>query len=147
MNVCVMKKIPFFSNSCISKNFLLKFYFFLHKFNKPPTKNVHKKKTTKIHVLTKPQWFKSMKFIDKFFFQLDPVSCLVALFKLYLEKLNPEIDYLWQKPRRANVNYCDNEWYEPRRVGHDMLECFMKLSICRIYNSTEHTPIISSGLL
>ena len=65
------------------------------------------------------------------FFTTDPVSCPVGLFKLYLEKLNPNIEHLWQKQRRGYINYCDKEWYEPHRMGRDMLECFMKLSICK----------------
>ena len=51
------------------------------------------------------------------------------LFKLYLSKLNTKINALWQKPRQGTVNYCDPDWFEPRVIGRDMLERFMKLSL------------------
>ena len=61
----------------------------------------------------------------------DPGSCPVQLFKLYLDKLNPECDALWQKPRQGFVNYSDPTWYEARLVGRDMCERFMKLNLTK----------------
>ena len=56
----------------------------------------------------------------------DSDLCLVTFFKLYTSKLNPDCPALWQKPRRARLHYNDPLWFEPRHVGHDPLECFMK---------------------
>ena len=53
------------------------------------------------------------------------------LFKLYMSKLHPEISSLWQKPRDGDVNYADPVWYERRNVGKDMLDRFMKISLCK----------------
>ena len=51
------------------------------------------------------------------------------MYKLYVSKLNPNCDYLWQKPRQGRVNYIDSEWFEARRVGHNTVEYFMKTLI------------------
>ena len=70
---------------------------------------------------------------------VDPQSCPVQLFKLYLSKLNPKIKDLWQKPR-IRVNYVDEEWYEPRHLRRDHLERFMKLSLAEsVKLSQEYT--------
>ena len=60
----------------------------------------------------------------------DPTSCPVLLFKLYKSKLNPAITSLWQKAR-TKVNYSDADWYEPRVVGRDQLERFMKINLTK----------------
>ena len=52
--------------------------------------------------------------------------CPVSLYELYISKLNPKSDKLWQKPRQGEVFYIDSEWYEARPVGHDLLDRFMK---------------------
>ena len=52
----------------------------------------------------------------------EPNSCPVQLFKLYISKLHPDSQSLWQRPRQGKVNYIDEEWYERRPVGKDMLE-------------------------
>ena len=62
---------------------------------------------------------------------VEPNSCPVQLFKLYLSKLNKQNDRLWQRPGSGYVNYNDDEWFESRPVGHDMLERFMKLSLTK----------------
>ena len=59
------------------------------------------------------------------------MSCPVILFKLYLSKLNEKIPALWQKPRVSALHYTDNEWYEGRVVGKDLLERFFKLSLSK----------------
>ena len=51
------------------------------------------------------------------------------MFKLYISKLNPESDFLWQRPRQGRVNYINSEWFERRPVGKDMLERFMKINL------------------
>ncbi len=53
----------------------------------------------------------------------------VQQFELYLSKLSPNCNDLWQKPRRVRALLFEDVWYEPRRVGHSQLEKFMsKLS-------------------
>ena len=52
--------------------------------------------------------------------------CPVTAFKLYMSKLSMKVNYLWQKPRRGQLHFTDDDWYEPNRVGHDPLERFMK---------------------
>ena len=55
--------------------------------------------------------------------------CPVNLYQLYVSKLNPSLNKLWQKPRSCEVFYSDAVWYEARPVGHDPLEHFMKYLI------------------
>ena len=51
-------------------------------------------------------------------------------FRLLQQKSNPEIDWLWQKPKKSGtVHYTDPIWFEPCRVGKDMLERFMKANL------------------
>ena len=64
-----------------------------------------------------------------FCFTSAPNSCPVATFKLYLDKLHPESNSLWQRARQGRINYIDQDWYERRPVGRDMLERFMKINI------------------
>ena len=59
------------------------------------------------------------------FYFTDCLNCPVATYQLYTSKLDPRCDYIWQKPKE-NVTYSDPVWYEPRRVGHNPLETFMK---------------------
>ena len=73
------------------------------------------------------------------------------MFRLYLEKLHPDCTSLWQKPRQGQVFYIDPEWYEPRVVGRDMCECFMKLSLvksvtldCDYKNHSIRSTVIST---
>ena len=56
----------------------------------------------------------------------DSDLCPTNFYKLYMDKLNPKINWLWQKPRRGRLHYNDPVWFEPRNVGHDPLERFMK---------------------
>ena len=52
--------------------------------------------------------------------------CPVMTFNLYLSKLDKTMDLLWQRPKQGRVHYTDETWYEPRRVGEDLLNRFMK---------------------
>ena len=63
-----------------------------------------------------------------------PNSCPVQMFKLYLNKLHPDTQYLWQRPREGRINYIDTNWYEKRPVGKDMLERFMKINLSKYVN-------------
>ena len=56
---------------------------------------------------------------------VDCVNCPVTIFELYLSKLDPRCNYLWQRPKQK-VNYVDTTWFEARRIGHNPLETFMK---------------------
>lgn len=47
------------------------------------------------------------------------------MFKLYISKLNPKVDFLWQRPKAGTIYYTDEVWYDKVRVGHDPLERFM----------------------
>ena len=46
---------------------------------------------------------------------------------LYTSKLSPKCPLLWQKPKDKPVNFADETWYQPRRLGHNPLETFMKI--------------------
>ena len=59
-------------------------------------------------------------------FITDFSCCPVTTFKFYKSKLNPNSLFLWQKPRQGRLHYTDEIWYEPRRVGKDLLERYMK---------------------
>ena len=50
-------------------------------------------------------------------------------FKLYTSKLNKNCDDLWQKPRQGLINYINENWYENRIVGKDLLDRFMKINL------------------
>lgn len=47
------------------------------------------------------------------------------MFKLYKSKLNPEINFFWQRPKQGKIHYNDPRWYDRVRVGHDPIENFM----------------------
>ena len=65
----------------------------------------------------------------------DPVD----LYLFFRSKLNPECVYLWQKPFK-NVYYNDPVWFEPRRMGHNPIETFMKnLSFSAQLSSNTYT--------
>ena len=51
--------------------------------------------------------------------------CLVTTFEFYLSKLNPAVNFLWQKAKSGKLHYTDEVWYQPRIVGKDPLERFM----------------------
>ena len=59
------------------------------------------------------------------FLLLDCVNCPVTIYELYTSKLHPDCKFLWQHPKQK-VHYMDETWYEPRKVGHNPLETFMK---------------------
>ena len=55
----------------------------------------------------------------------------MLLFKLYLSKLSKKIPALWQKPKTSPLHYTDQEWFEARVVGKDLLERFFKKSLTK----------------
>ncbi len=65
--------------------------------------------------------------------------CPVAAFELYLEKLNPNCEKLWQKSRKNVVNFIDPEWYYRIPMGHDPLETFMKKLSIKLELSDHYT--------
>ena len=52
--------------------------------------------------------------------------CPLAIYKLYLEKLNTKRDYLWQKPI-AKVTGLEHAWYKNAVIRHDPLNNIMKV--------------------
>ena len=52
--------------------------------------------------------------------------CPVKTFELYLSKLNPELKFLWQRPKQAIQATADNCWYCNVPVGKNTLGSFMK---------------------
>ena len=46
-----------------------------------------------------------------------------------MQKLNKKSNKLWQKPRQSHIHWLDEDWYEPRCVGHTPLKKFMKTLI------------------
>ena len=51
----------------------------------------------------------------------------MSIYELYVSKLNKSTDFLWQRPLSGALTIHDPVWYEARRVGHNLLESFMKL--------------------
>ncbi len=49
----------------------------------------------------------------------------MSLYNLYIKKLHPGNDNMWQKPKGTQLHYTDEVWFEPKIVGHDKLERFM----------------------
>ena len=54
----------------------------------------------------------------------DPL-CPVASYKLYMNKLNPGLNRMWQRPR-AKTQHHDTFWYERKPIGENSLSSFMK---------------------
>ena len=50
-------------------------------------------------------------------------SCPVKSFEKYISKLNPKVDYLFQRPKRDTPK--DGPWYDAQAVGNNTLEKFM----------------------
>ena len=48
-----------------------------------------------------------------------------------MSKLNKSTNILWQKPKTGRLHFTDEEWYDKRPVGKDMLERFMKISLSK----------------
>ena len=54
----------------------------------------------------------------------NPKTCPVGTFELYLSKLNPACDKLWQVPKDI-FNQEEGSWYHNRHIGRDTLGKFM----------------------
>jgi hypothetical protein len=52
--------------------------------------------------------------------------CPVRLYELYISKLNPPNNRLWQYPRDAN-KYGDESWYQNSSMERDKLASFLKV--------------------
>jgi hypothetical protein len=50
--------------------------------------------------------------------------CPVDTYKLYLEKLNPDNPFLWQRGKTIKLHYTDPVWYTTK-IGHGPIERFM----------------------
>ena len=56
----------------------------------------------------------------------NPASCPVKAFELYLSKLNPSLDSLWQRPKAFdNLNESDSVWYSNAPLGKNTLGSLM----------------------
>lgn len=56
--------------------------------------------------------------------------CPVSCFELYVSKLNPKRDDLWQKPKKKLIDGTEQYWYVNQVVGKDKLnDAMKKLSI------------------
>lgn len=51
--------------------------------------------------------------------------CPVDMFQLYIDKLNPDYKWFWQRPKRGRLHYTDSLWYDRMRLGHDPIDGFM----------------------
>ena len=52
----------------------------------------------------------------------NPELCPVKAFELYLSKLNPSLDSLWQRPKAFdNFNESDSVWYCHAPLGKNTL--------------------------
>ena len=61
------------------------------------------------------------------FMLVESRSNPVDLFSLYLSKLDPNCNFLWQKAStKGHLHYTDNQWYQGHRLGHNPLDTFMK---------------------
>ena len=57
----------------------------------------------------------------------DSPFCPVKAFELYLSKLNPNLPYLWQRPKpKENFKETDEVWYRNAPVGKNTLGTLMK---------------------
>lgn len=67
-------------------------------------------------------------------YETNSEKCPVKIISSYLAKLNPNCNFLWQKPK---INICEGEcWFENKKIGKNTLGNFMK-SISKICNLSE----------
>ena len=57
----------------------------------------------------------------------DSKICPVSTFELYLSKLNPTVDYLWQRPKTKFDPYTAQYWFDAAPIGRDPLNWHMKI--------------------
>ena len=83
--------------------------------------------------------------ISYFFVQIfsDCINCPVAMYQLYKSKLNPKINNLWQRPKKGNVNFTDECWFDAVKLGHNPLETFMNLQSKEYTNHSIRVTCIS----
>lgn len=61
---------------------------------------------------------------DFFFSKTGNVLCPVKTFELYVSRLNPDIDDLWQKPREL-ISWNDEVWYHCEKLGKNKVQGLM----------------------
>ena len=54
------------------------------------------------------------------------INLPVAMYELYVLKLDQCCPFLWQSRREVKVNWIDECWYVPGQVGRNPLETFLK---------------------
>ena len=66
----------------------------------------------------------------------DPM-CPVQSFKTYIDHLNPENEYMWQRPLQVINPEKPDVWYSKQHLGKNPLSTFMsdmsKLANCLVY--------------
>ena len=55
----------------------------------------------------------------------DSDICPVKIYELYLSKLNPDVDFLWQRPK-LQIEDPHSYWYDAAPVGCDPLNAAMR---------------------
>jgi hypothetical protein len=65
-------------------------------------------------------------------------QCPVRLIELYLKKLNPQNDFLWQRPRDSFSDE-DEYWYENRKLGIHCISTFMSNISYQLQLSKKYT--------
>ncbi len=74
-------------------------------------------------------------------------KCPVSVLQLYLSKLHPDIEWLWQRPSTRLVSQNDPIWYEKSKVGANKLGEMMKniSAKCALSKSfTNHSVRVSA---
>lgn len=63
---------------------------------------------------------------------LDPTTgrphkmCPVRSFENYIYHLHPELDSLWQQPKKSFIAANKRVWYSKRPIGHNPIETFVQ---------------------
>lgn len=65
--------------------------------------------------------------------------CPVAVYKLYMSKIHPEVPFMWQRPKHGKIRWDDKFWFDCVRVGREPLENFMALLSQEIPLSKRYT--------
>ena len=62
--------------------------------------------------------------------------CPIINFEIYISKLNPDCDRLWQNPKDSYMS-TDECWYQKKQIGRDSLSQFMpkQIGLSTIYTN------------
>jgi hypothetical protein len=103
--------------------------------------NIHELKKTDVEVLKRFDGKRMLKLRDfqtknhqgddgrrsteAILIETEDLDCPVALFELYISKLHPMNDFLWQKAKNT-YNETDTFWYTNKRIGLNTISNFMQ---------------------